>query len=190
MRKKLIPFVAFAFVLAAYPLKMQKAEDLACFPAVEYASGEIEGYVSELQNSEGYVKALAADAVTIRTYTDTVGRSFSVAVVIGSGLRTSIHRPELCLTGQNFFIQKAWTETIAGRGWRREVISRTGTPPSAFAYRFFNQDGFETPSYAVRHFVDIWDRAFRRRIDRWVFVSVTASTDDAAALNEFIARLP
>lgn len=189
MRRSLIPLAAFALVVAVFPLKTQKSEGLALGPAPEYAPGEIEGYACEVRDDEVSRKALDACSVKVWRYADSFGRSFAVTVVIGGERRMSIHRPELCLTGQNCVITNVRKESVADVAWQRELLLRSEAPSNAFAYRFFNQDGFETPSYAVRHLRDTWDRIVRRQVDRWVFVSVAASTDDEAALSDFLARL-
>ena len=58
-----------------------------------------------------------------------------------------------------------------------------------FAYTFFNQAGYRTSSHVKRIFRDVLDRSFLGRIDRWVMVTVYASSADERALRGFLAKL-
>lgn len=65
-------------------------------------------------------------------------------------------------------------------------------------YTFFNQAGMRTASHTRRILQDVLDRSFLNRIDRWVMVSVQASspagfsldrTADRQALEAFLSQV-
>ena len=58
-----------------------------------------------------------------------------------------------------------------------------------FAYTFFNQAGYRTSSHVKRIFRDVVDRSILGRIDRWVMVTVYASTADERTLRDFLTKL-
>ena len=81
------------------------------------------------------------------------------------------------------------TATVAGVEWRLVTLARRDAPSAGFAYTFFNQAGYRTSSHVKRIFRDVLDRSVLGRIDRWVMVTVSASTADERLLGDFLAKL-
>jgi hypothetical protein len=81
------------------------------------------------------------------------------------------------------------TVDVGGERWRFITLARGGSPALAFAYSFFNQDGFRTPSHVKRILCDVWDRSVHNRIDRWVMVTVNSSNPDVSAMTAFLAKV-
>ena len=93
------------------------------------------------------------------------------------------------------------TFTVAGRPFRAIHLEGLGMSPTVLAYTFFNQAGVRTAAHTHRILVDTWDRSVHNRIDRWVMVTVHASTPydsegfdlrheaDRLMMEEFLARL-
>jgi hypothetical protein len=79
--------------------------------------------------------------------------------------------------------------TVEGVAWRILSLARSGDVSLGFAYTFFNQDGYRTASHIERIFRDVWARSVYNRIDRWVMVTVNASTDDEETLAAFLVKL-
>jgi hypothetical protein len=158
-------------------------------PVVEF--GEVAGFESvALEPGEAELQTLPADTRFVkRLYTAPGGAWFQVTVVIGGTNKSSIHRPELCLPSQGFQMTAPRDAAAAGADWRFISLLRRDAPPLGFAYTFFNQAGFRTASHMKRIFRDVWDRSVHNRIDRWVMVTVNASTADDAALVAFLERL-
>ena len=128
------------------------------------------------------------------------GVRFLVSAVIGGQSKSSLHRPELCMPAQGYTMSDPRTFEVAGRPFHA-IHLRGGGSPSVLAYTFFNQEGVKTASHTRRIFIDTWDRSVHNRIDRWVMVTVNASTpydslgfdllhdSDRLMLEEFLARL-
>jgi hypothetical protein len=124
-----------------------------------------------------------------RRYENANGAWFCVSAVIGGRSKSSIHRPELCLSAQGFQMLAPRARTAAGVDWRLMTLGRRAAAPFGFAYTFFNQEGYATASHLTRIFRDVWDRSFFNRIDRWVMVTVQASTADEKAVLAFLESL-
>ena len=151
--------------------------------------GEIPGFGSEeLQPSESEINILPKDTNFVkRRYFNAAGDWYLVTAVIGGTSKMSIHRPELCLPSQGFLMTDPRTVDAGGFSWRFITLARGGRAEMGFAYTFFNQERFRTPSHVRRIFRDVWDRSVHNRIDRWVMISVNSSRCDDASLSEFLA---
>ncbi len=129
------------------------------------------------------------------------GVRYLVSAVIGGQSKSSLHRPELCMPAQGYTMSSPRTFEVAGRPFHAIHLLRSGVPPSVLAYTFFNQAGVRTASHTRRILVDTWDRSVHNRIDRWVMVTVNASTpydsigfdirhdSDRMMLESFLSRL-
>ena len=105
------------------------------------------------------------------------------------------------MPAQGYTMSNPRTLEIPGRPFRAIHLLRSGVPPSVLAYTFFNQAGVRTSSHTRRILLDTWDRSVHNRIDRWVMVTVSASTpydslgfdirhdSDRLMLESFLARL-
>ncbi len=187
MRTLLIPAVTAAIAIAAMLYQAQTADPvLTEAPAARL--GELPGFVSEaIEPSEAERHTLPDDTLfDKRLYTATDGTWFQVTLVTGGRSKSSIHRPELCLPPQGFQMMNPPTIVVAGVDWHLVTLAFNDASTLGFAYTFFNQEGFRTSSHLLRIFVDVWDRSILGRIDRWVMVTVNASTSDERRLSEFL----
>lgn len=153
---------------------------------------DIEGYAGEERPpAEAEVNGLPEDTIIYkRLYTAPDGAWHLVTMVIGGRSKGSIHRPELCLSGQGFLMASPRNAETAGVRWRLITLKNaSGAEDQGFAYTFFNQAGFYTPSHTGRIFRDVWDRSFFNRIDRWVMVTVNSSSDDFDGRGKFLEKL-
>ena len=107
-------------------------------------------------------------------------QSYTVTIVLAGADPRSIHRPQQCLPGQGFSIdrQRVRTLTLApGRLLSVAVIdARRGSDPRnriGFAYWFVGPD-HETPSHYGRLWRTTADRLFRNIVSRWAYVAVIA----------------
>lgn len=152
---------------------------------------KIDGYTfQELPPSESELNVLPNDTKFVKAiYTRQNGEQKIVTAVIGGSSKSSIHRPELCLPAQGVQMVNPRTIDIDGISWRRITLAVRGCSSWGFAYTFFNQDGFATSSHISRILRDIWDRSVFNRIDRWVMVTVSSSTDDEENMNAFLAEI-
>ena len=158
---------------------------------------------SELSSATvGETTVLPKDTKIIkRIYLRPDGVQFLVSAVIGGTSKSSIHRPELCMPAQGNLMTDPRSFTVAGRPFHAIHLEGGGRPPTVLAYTFFNQAGVRTAAHMRRILVDTWDRSVHNRIDRWVMVTVTASTPydnegfdlrheaDRLTMEEFLARL-
>ena len=190
MRKVLIPSVAAALVVVAMLYQARTVDPVLC-EAPEVRLDELPGFASEeVPVSEAELHTLPADTRFVkRMYTTPDGSWFQVSAVIGGRSKSSIHRPELCLPTQGFQMMSPRSVDVGGVDWRFVTLARQDAPPLGFAYTFYNQEGFRTSSHLLRIFCDVWDRSVRGRIDRWVMVTVNASTANDAALSAFLLKL-
>jgi exosortase len=187
------PLVVAACLVAVVPVMLYQAQGSAPVvceaPRIEL--GEVPGFeLTVLEPGEAELATLPADTSFVkRLYTTPDGAWFQVTVVIGGSSKSSIHRPELCLPSQGFQMTDPRDATAAGADWRFISLLRRDVPPLGFAYTFFNQEGYRTPSHMKRIFRDVWDRSVYNRIDRWVMVTVNAHTADDVAMAAFLERL-
>jgi len=190
MRSLIIPAVASLLVVSTMLYQASSSAPCVC-EASAVALGEIAGYeAEEIPVSEAERTVLPADTGFVkRLYRDASGNWFQVAVVIGGASKSSVHRPELCLPAQGFQMSAPRAAEVADVPWRFVTLSRRAAPPMGFAYTFFNQEGFRTASHLSRVFRDVWDRSVLGRVDRWVMVTVFASSADDAALSGFLRQL-
>ena len=191
MRRVLIPVLVTLAVVGAMVWQALAPDAVVCEPP-QVSLGEIPGYSSEeLSVGEAERTVLPADTrVLKRLYRETAGgRGFLVTVVVGGKSKNSVHRPELCLPGQGFQMSDPRETEADGVDWHLVTLTKRAAPAEGFAYTFFNQDGYRTASHLRRIFRDVWDRSVRGRIDRWVMVTVCASTADDAALARFLGLL-
>lgn len=130
-------------------------------------------------------RLLPADTVLVRKlYRCASKSSMLVSIVISSSEEVSIHRPQMCLTGQGYDISGEQTCEIVlsnpkplrirvlnlFRRWQGEG-GRMMEVPSFYAYWFVSQR-HETPSSAWRIFFATWDRVVHGQVSRWAYVSV------------------
>ena len=190
MRGLVIPIVATALMVGAMLYQAKTVDPVLCeAPAVRL--GEIAGFTSEpVEVSEAELTVLPADTqFDKRAYLGEDGAQFNVSVVIGGRSKSSVHRPELCLPAQGFQMSDPRSAEVADVDWHLVTLARRDAPSMGFAYTFFNQAGYRTSSHVKRIFRDVLDRSFLGRIDRWVMVTVYASSADERALKDFLAKL-
>jgi EpsI family protein len=121
-----------------------------------------------------------------RIYQDKEGHQVYCSIILEGKDVTSIHRPELCLTGQGWILEKPRIERIptpaakegavpvsrmnATRNFRTED-GRTGVVRSMFLYCFLGKDRV-TASHPQRIILTTIDRVFRSRNTRWAYILV------------------
>jgi Protein of unknown function (DUF3485) len=101
-------------------------------------------------------------------------------IVLSGAQRQSIHRPQVCLVGQGWTIQKEETQTAQladGKAQKVRILtlSRTenGVPVIGyFVYWFIGKDK-TTDSHFERIFLTSWDRIVHRVNHRWAYVIVS-----------------
>lgn len=189
MKRLVIPVLATVLMVALMAFQARTVEPEVCAAPV-VRLGEIPGYVSEVDEaSEAERYTLPADTQIVRRrYTGSDGRWFVVSVIIGGRSKSSIHRPEMCLPSQGFQMRDPRTRAVADVDWRLVTLEKDRYR-LGYAYTFFNQEGFRTVSHLLRIFRDVWDRSICGRIDRWVMVTVSASTPDDVRVLEFLRHL-
>lgn len=130
-----------------------------------------------------------------RAYTDATGRTIYCSVVLAGRDVTSIHRPELCLTGQGWKLQSAHTESIALSTGPLPVSrlnadstlqlsnGKTTAAYSVFVYWFVGKDR-TTPHHWQRIWWTTLDRVLHNRNHRWAYFLIsTVVPADVAAHN-------
>lgn len=135
---------------------------------------------------------LPADTVIVRKRYQRAGQMpVSVTLVFSGRGRSSIHRPEICLSGQGFRIDRSAVLPIPldGRDPLRLMgLDLTYLGPGTggqegklfFAYWFVGGRGEETPYHFVRLARMAWDRIVRNEATRWAYVSVLAAEPGSA----------
>lgn len=130
-----------------------------------------------------------------RTYTDRNGRSIYCTVVLAGRDVTSIHRPEVCLTGQGWKLQGLQTEkiTVPQVAGGDLTVSRmnaentlhltngqTTKAYSIFVYWFVGKDR-TTPHHWQRIWWTTVDRVLRNRNHRWAYflINTIVTADEA-----------
>ena len=190
MRKVLIPILATLLVVVAMAWQAKTVEPVLCAPP-DVRLPEIAGFSSEpFDPSEAELNVLPSDTLfDKRLYRASDGSCFRVSLVIGGRSKSSIHRPEMCLPAQGFQMLRPRTLTAGGVDWHAVDLMHRDAARAGFAYTFFNQEGFRTPSHVRRIFRDVCDRSFRGQVDRWAMVTVHAPTADDERLSRFLSEL-
>ena len=185
-----VPVVAAVLVVATMVWQGRESEPVVC-EAPSVRLGELAGFESEpVPPSEGELHTLPEDTIIDkRVYRADDGAWYSVSLIIGGRSKSSIHRPELCLPSQGFQMTAPRDVEILGVDWHMLTLARRDAPQLAFAYTFFNQDGFRTSSHVLRIFRDVWDRSVNGRIDRWAMVTVNGFPADPVRTKAFLAQL-
>lgn len=103
------------------------------------------------------------------------------AVVLSGNDRSSIHRPEVCMTGQGHRIEgrQIIEVTLPGRGPLQVMVLNLSRPlpngqtmKSYYAYWFVGKD-VETPHHLERMLWMGRDRIFRNVAHRWAYIAIT-----------------
>ncbi len=134
-----------------------------------------------------------------RQYMREYGQTFSVAVILSGEHRTSIHRPETCLTGGGFQIldsRRILVERAGKSSLSVEVLElrhQISGEKSRYAY-WFSSEKYETSSYLRRTALLVWSNIIEGKASRWAYVSLLMPMSenwdtDEAALQEFIKLL-
>jgi len=143
-----------------------------------------------------------------RIYTDAAGHQVFCSLVLAGRDVTSIHRPELCLTGQGWHwsgIKIAEVPTAAVAGGALQVSrldaahtvvmkdGRTGESQAIFVYWFVGKDR-TTPYHWQRILWTTLDRVFHNRNHRWAYFLLHApvTTNQAETMqivSQFIQQL-
>ena len=188
--KALIPVVVAAAVIPAMVWQGMETDPVVCDPPTVRLC-ELDGFEAEtLAPSDGELYTLPSDTIIDkRRYTASDGSWYAVTLVIGGRSKSSIHRPELCLPSQGFQMTDPRSRKVDGVDWRMLTLERGNAPRLAFAYTFFNQDGFRTHSHVERIMRDVWDRSVEGRIDRWAMVTVNGYPADPRRMEAFLSRL-
>jgi hypothetical protein len=139
-------------------------------------------------------RILPSDTVILKKYYQQPEVPAVTASIVLSGAdRSSIHRPQLCLTGQGQEIIREWVHEVPlpGRKPLKVVVLdmlRRGTGPDGepfanqfyYAYWFVGK-GRETHSHLMRMFWMGADRILFNTAHRWAYISVSGTRDDADA---------
>ena len=149
---------------------------------------------------------LPADTILLRKhYGDGLGDFLSASIVLSSKDRSSIHRPQVCLVGQGNEVlsRQVITVPVEGRAplkvmvldllWKgRNQNDQPVAKPTYYAY-WFVAKGHETPYHLERMFWMAADRIFFNKADRWAYIAVAGTRDEAGAykkqIESFIAQL-
>ncbi|MDX6767736.1 MAG: EpsI family protein [Candidatus Methylacidiphilales bacterium] len=155
------------------------------------------GMLSEPQEmSPGEKLLLPSDTEIVRkAYFSTKGDRITVSIVLAGGEKRSIHRPEVCLPAQGWYMRKGQTVNIPMKDGgnleamkldlQREVDfgnGRKNQMRAVFLYWFIGKDT-TTPHHWKRLFLTSWDRVFRQINHRWAYVSVMSVVTQGYVLN-------
>jgi hypothetical protein len=116
-----------------------------------------------------------------------------VSVVLAGAESRSIHRPEVCLTGQGWTIAGSTivpVEIVPGRtllvkdlsleGSFADKQGKTSLVKAHYVYWFVGRD-FNTPSHFERLWHSTWDAVLHNINHRWAYVAVMAHVTDGMA---------
>ena len=126
-----------------------------------------------------------------RTYISITDRSHAVflSIVLSGRDRTSIHRPEICLVGQGWTINRVQEHAFVSNDASRKSVPATllhttlidpvsqRQLQALMAYWFVSADAV-VASHWQRFVRDAWNRVRHGRVDRWAYVMVQADASD------------
>jgi len=112
-------------------------------------------------------------------------------IVLSGAQRQSIHRPQVCLVGQGWAIQKEETIPITladGRVQKVRKLTLVRTQEGVqimgyFIYWFIGKDK-TTDDHVERIFLTSWDRIVHRVNHRWAYVIVSSSLNPGLKITE------
>ena len=141
-----------------------------------------------------------------QSYRNPEGEKVNVSIVLSGNERGSIHRPEVCLTGQGWDLESKEVAEVQLEG--REPLDvmvlhlkRTASGGSVmagemktyYAYWFVGKDR-ETPYHLMRMFLMATDRVTRNVAHRWAYISLSGprksnSEDYKEQIQKFVSEL-
>lgn len=145
---------------------------------------EVMGFTGKKEEpSEGELALLPEDTEFAKMfYTNPEGESISAQIVLSGVEHRSIHRPEICLTGQGWSVKSGEVVQVplaSGHNLdvmvldiSRPVTLRNGTVtevPALYAYFFVSRDA-QTPRHYERIALTNMDLLFNNRSHRWAYV--------------------
>lgn len=184
---KPMPFAVLVIAAMVYQIAAPDPR-IAEPPHVEFIA--LDGFTHEdLPPSEGELNLLKGAILGRRHYThEASGFWFQISKVISGPNKQSLHRPELCLPSQGQDMGSSSVIEVAGVKWTMiPLLPKNGKGGALFAYTFFNQEGYKTPSHESRILCDIWDRTVKSRIDRWTMLTVTVPCEDEGILRQVLS---
>ncbi len=200
----LLSMIAITLVVCRWAPEMSAGESTGVVLALPPKAGELVGQPDEPTAME--VKLLPSDTgfakMIYHTNTDVDGSREIVrtTIVLAGAERRSIHRPEVCLTGQGWTIEDECTRTVTmqdGQALRvRDLLIRRSPAGSSgdvqrahYVYWFVGADT-TTPSHFARIWHTTWDSVFRNVNHRWAYVSMfaTVTAGQSPALTRERAR--
>ncbi len=135
----------------------------------------------------GESQALPKDTqIWKKLYTLADEENYFASLVLGSGDKDSIHRPEICLVAQGFMIIDERVEQNAmpdGHSLKVKLLQivapnapkTAGAPPSSlYAYWFFQSDR-ETPHHTQRVRISVLDGIVRNTWTPWAYITIHAT---------------
>lgn len=134
--------------------------------------------------------ALPKDTEFVKSsYTNELGESVFVSIVLSGRERNSIHRPQRCLVGQgNALLGEYSMEVpIAGKKPMKVRVIQTSKKYKTvdgpkvhygyYAYWFVGQDR-QTDSHYARMFWLGWDRVVRSVAHRWAYIAISGQREE------------
>ncbi len=169
---------------------MQLPDRLSIFIGKQESPGKVE---SDLLPTDTQFAKMVYSTDTADVSKRDVAR---VSIVLAGAESRSIHRPEVCLTGQGWTITGSTVtpvEISPGRilqvkdlAIEGSFVQRDGTSRQAkahYVYWFVGTD-FSTPSHFERLWHSTWDAVLRNINHRWAYVSVLAMVTDGMDVSQ------
>lgn len=158
---------------------------------------KVDGYTGkEMQVSDSERTILPSDTEFAKMlYTDAGGQEINCQIVLAGAEKRSIHRPEVCLTGQGWTLKSGAVETIAlSDGRKLDVMKLLICRPvrlpngdqkeltSLFLYWFAGKNS-TTPHHLVRILKTNFDMLLHNTNHRWAYIIVSAPVLEGFAPN-------
>lgn len=143
---------------------------------------------------------LPPDTVILKKrYTNPLGDSLVVSIVLSGKERASIHRPQVCLVGQGREIVKSRVVEVPMEGrpplkvmlldlliHPRRISGPSQLRGEYYAYWFVGKDR-ETPFHLERMFWMAWDRIIHNVAHRWAYIAVAG--DRSLSNNDHVEQV-
>jgi hypothetical protein len=147
----------------------------------------------------GEILMLPADTVIMRKqYINPTGRTIQVSIVISGKDRTSIHRPQMCLTGGGHQIIQRRSLNIDIKNsppLKTTLLDTRHRDRQGYAYAYwFSSRDQETPYHLERMFWMGIDSLLKGKLQRWSYISLMTpraenSDEHIKELTGFISEL-
>src|SRR5271165_1809475 len=186
----LVLFAGFTFLVCWLFRDVNKKTEPGVIMKLPDSIGDYIGFDTDITESEHVILPRDTEFAK-KQYSGFDLPEITTEIVLSGAQRQSIHRPQVCLAGQGWAIQKEETIPITladGRVQKVRKLTLLRTQDGIgvvgyFIYWFVGRDK-TTDDHFERIFLTSWDRIVHRVNHRWAYVIVSSSLNPGLKITE------